>query len=71
MFTTEDIQMIYSLKKYLCNEIEQGINELEKNKEVKISKDKTEIIFRNVAIWNGNRRLECFRINEDGKEVFQ
>jgi hypothetical protein len=57
-------------EKNLCNEIEEGINELEKKYEVKISKDKTEkFIFRNVVIANGNSRLECFRINEDGKEV--
>lgn len=57
-------------EKNLSSEIEEGINELEKKYEVKISKDKTEkFIFRNVAIKNGNSRLECFRINEDGKEV--
>ncbi|MDO8315904.1 MAG: reverse transcriptase domain-containing protein [Flavobacterium sp.] len=57
-------------EKNLCSEIEEGINELEKKYEVKISKDKTEkFIFRNTAIANGNRRLECFRINADGKEV--
>jgi hypothetical protein len=57
-------------EKNLCSEIEEGINELEKKYEVEISKNKTEkFIFRNVAIENGNRRLECFRINADGKEV--
>jgi hypothetical protein len=57
-------------EKYLCNEIEKGINELEKKYAVKISKEKTEkYIFRNVKISNGNRRLECFRIKEDGSEV--
>lgn len=57
-------------EKNLSNEIEEGINELEKKYEVKISKDKTEkFIFRNVAIKNSNSRLECFRINEEGREV--
>ncbi len=54
----------------LCNEIEEGINKLEKKYEVIISKDKTEkFIFRNETNSNGNKRLECYRINEDGKEV--
>lgn len=65
---SDDIFII--CEKNLCSEIEEGINELEKKYEVKISKDKTEkFIFRNVSIANGNKRLECFKVNEDGKEV--
>ncbi len=65
---SDDIFII--CEKNLCNEIEKGIGELEKKYQVEISKDKTEkFIFRNVAIANDNKRLECFRINEYGKEV--
>lgn len=57
-------------EKNLCNEIEEGINELEKKYAVQISKDKTEkFVFRNVKKPNDNSRLECFRINEYGSEV--
>ncbi|MBC5838651.1 reverse transcriptase domain-containing protein [Flavobacterium muglaense] len=57
-------------EKNLSNEIEKGINELEKKYAVKISKEKTEkFVFKNVKISNDNSRLECFRIKEDGSEV--
>lgn len=54
----------------MCREIESGIIELEKKYEVNISQDKTEkFIFRNVETKNNIKRLECFRINAEGKEV--
>ena len=57
-------------EKNLCDEIEKGINELEKKYQVKISTDKTEkFVFRNMKISNDSNRLECFRIKEDGSEV--
>lgn len=56
--------------KQLCKEIEDGINELEKKYEVIISKEKTEkFVFKNVAADDKTERLECFRINEEGKEI--
>lgn len=64
---SDDIFIVCDKK--LCNEIEEGINELEKKYEVKISKEKTEkFVFRNIVKGDKTKRLECFRVNEDGKE---
>lgn len=57
-------------EKKLCDEIEKGINDLEKKYEVKISKEKTEkFVFRNVITKDNRLRLECFKVNKEGTEV--
>jgi hypothetical protein len=57
-------------EKNLCNEIEKDIEKLIKQSEVGISKEKTEkFIFRNVHYKESISRLECYRMNKEGKEV--